>query len=257
MPFSAENAGKEEYFLQERFKGLCFLNEHAVPTYTAACPNCVYGFLPDISYASLALRKPPLVEEIHQLAAGRTVMLLCDSIENRKNISAFCKFALMADSTRWFFAVVGQTHVQTFSEQEKQLMASFVAAPKRNPYFCDAFFDEEGEINALIQSADILFATYKNFQNSGNMLGKATYFEKPILVSDGYLMAYRIRRYAIGVVVPQDDVHAMLSALERLAAEPLPPENFGAYRQLSMNELRAIVWRNFLIIQWSHNIRMN
>jgi hypothetical protein len=82
----------------------------------------------------------------------------------------------------------------------------------------------------LLWAADILFAAYKNFRISSNMPGKAAHFSKPILVSDEFLMGYRVRLYGIGLAVPQDNVRAMLAALEQLAVDPVPPENFAAYR---------------------------
>jgi hypothetical protein len=62
------------------------------------------------------------------------------------------------------------------------------------------------------------------------MPGKAAYFEKPILVSDGFLMGGRVRLYGIGLSVPQGDVHAMLNGLEQLSANPVQKEKFAAYR---------------------------
>jgi glycosyltransferase involved in cell wall biosynthesis len=85
-------------------------------------------------------------------------------------------------------------------------------------------------MNAVIHAADILFAAYKNFRISSNMPSKAAHFAKPILVSDGFLMGDRVRRYGIGIVVDQDDVQDMLCALERLAQNPVVPEHFAAYR---------------------------
>ena len=78
------------------------------------------------------------------------------------------------------------------------------------------------------------------------MLGKAAHFEKPLLASEGYLMADNVRRYGIGLVVPQDNVQAMLDALERLVAEPVPKENFAAFRSEFSEEAAGDSLEQFL-----------
>lgn len=230
MPFGAEDAGKEGYFRQAQFRGMCFLDEHAVSAYTAADPNRSFVFLPDVTNTNLPAQTPALVMEIQRRAAGRKVVLMCGSIEGRKNVSAFCQLALKADSALWFFAMVGQAHPHTFSQQDQSAVTRFIDAQEGNTFYCDTFFPDERDMNAVIQAADILFAAYKNFRISSNMPGKAAHFAKPILVSDGFLMGDRVRHYGIGMVVDQDDVQDMQGALERLAKNPVAPEHFAMYR---------------------------
>ena len=230
IPFAAENAGKEGYFRQAQFRGMCFLDEHAVSAYTAADPHRAFVFLPDVTNTDVPVQKPALAMEIQRLAAGRKVVLMCGSIEGRKNVGAFCQLALKADPARWLFAMVGQAHPHTFTPQDKNAIKNFRDAKAGNTFYLDTFFPDERDMNAVIQAADILFAAYKDFRISSNMPGKAAHFTKPILVSDGFLMGDRIRRYGIGIVVDQDDVGDMLSALERLAKNPITPEHFAVYR---------------------------
>jgi glycosyltransferase involved in cell wall biosynthesis len=64
----------------------------------------------------------------------------------------------------------------------------------------------------------VVFAAYRNFPNSSNVLTKAAIFERPVLVSDGYLMAERVREFQLGEVVPEGDVEAIVQTLERMLA---------------------------------------
>lgn len=230
MPFSVENSGKEGYFRQAQFRGMCFLDEHAVSAYTAADPDRAFVFLPDVTNTDSPAQPPELAMEIRRRAAGRKVVLLCGSIEGRKNVGAFCQLALKADPARWYFAMVGQLHSHTFSQQDQDAIAHFIDAQEGNTFYSDTFFPDERDMNAVIQVADILFAAYRNFPISSNMLGKAAHFAKAILVSDGFLMGDRVRRYGIGVVVNQDDVQDMLGGLERLAKNPVASNHFAVYR---------------------------
>jgi hypothetical protein len=47
---------------------------------------------------------------------------------------------------------------------------------------------------------------------------KAADFRKPILVSDGHLMAERIRKFELGEVVPEGDQVAVDTALQKMLA---------------------------------------
>jgi glycosyltransferase involved in cell wall biosynthesis len=229
-PFDAKHAGKEGYFQQAQFRGMCFLDERAVSAYEAADPSRCFIFLPDITNTNLPVRTRVIVKDVQRRAAGRKVVLMCGSIEGRKNVDAFCQLSQMADPGRWFFAILGQVHPHTFSQQDRDAIACFIGAQEKNTLYCDTFFPDERDMNAVIQAADILFAAYKNFRISSNMLGKAAYFEKPILVSQGFLMGERVSHYEIGLAVPQDDAKAMLRAIERLVAVQVPPKRFAAYR---------------------------
>lgn len=230
IPFGSKDAGKEGYFRHTQFRGMCFLDEHAVSAYSAADPDRTFVFLPDVTNTNLPVQTPVLVTEIQRLAAGRKVVLMCGSIEGRKNVGAFCQLAQKADPTRWFFAIVGQAHPHTFSQQDQNAITHFIYAQEGNTFYCDTFFPDERDMNAVIHAADILFAAYRNFRISSNMPGKAAHFAKPILVSDGFLMGDRVRHYGIGMIVDQDDVQDMLGALERLAKNPVTPEHFAMYR---------------------------
>ena len=71
------------------------------------------------------------------------------------------------------------------------------------------------------------------------MLGKAAAFEKPILVADNYLMGRRVVRYGIGRAVSEYDSRQMLAAATDLVNNPVPVENFAAYRSdFSIDNMR-------------------
>jgi hypothetical protein len=93
------------------------------------------------------------------------------------------------------------------------------------------YLADEREFNEIISVADVIFAVYRDFRRSSNMLSKAAYFEKPILVSDAHLMGERVRRYKIGVEVKEDDAASIYAGLNLLNANPVASQNFEAYRQ--------------------------
>lgn len=225
---SPGRAPHERYFRQRRFRGLCFLQYDDVRRYQAAFPSKVFEVLPDVANAELPTVTTPLARSIAERAAGRTVVALVGSLEGRKNISLFCKVALLADADRWFFLMAGELHRSSFSREDEE---AFVALMNLRDNFClhDQFFDDERELNEVLAASDILFAVYRNFPKSSNMLGKAAHFRKPLLVSDRFIMGERVRRYGLGEAVPEDSPEASLAALDRLQREPLNDVCFDDY----------------------------
>jgi glycosyltransferase involved in cell wall biosynthesis len=78
---------------------------------------------------------------------------------------------------------------------------------------------DDAAFNGILQASDVVFAGYHDFPHSSNIMGKAAEFRKPIIVSDGYLMAERVRRYGSGEVVPQKNPAALTAALHRILAD--------------------------------------
>jgi glycosyltransferase involved in cell wall biosynthesis len=91
------------------------------------------------------------------------------------------------------------------------------------------FIDDEREFNAIMHASDILFAVYTDFPYSSNMLSKAANLRRPILVSDRYLMGELVRRYGIGIAVPEDDPSAAYLALEKLQNGSVSEESYANY----------------------------
>jgi glycosyltransferase involved in cell wall biosynthesis len=85
-----------------------------------------------------------------------------------------------------------------------------------NAYTHFARISDERIFNSVIQACDVIFAAYLDFPNSSGILTKAAVFRKPIIVSDGYLMAERTRKYDMGEVVPEGDVQAAGSAIRKI-----------------------------------------
>jgi hypothetical protein len=55
-----------------------------------------------------------------------------------------------------------------------------------------------------------------------------------------------VRHYGIGLTVSQNDVHAMLNAIEQLAAKPIPAKNFSSYRAVFRDQAVGDRLKSFL-----------
>jgi hypothetical protein len=51
----------------------------------------------------------------------------------------------------------------------------------------------------------MIFAVYKDFPHSSNLLSKAAFFKKPIMVSSKYYMGSEVDEYQLGFSVSEDN----------------------------------------------------
>ena len=236
----------EGYYALSTLGGVCFLNEATCRDYSASLSGKYFQYLPEITNVGLPDAPCFLAEEIAYRAAGRKIVFLGGTIVGKKNIAHWSELIAQADARRWFFVQVGEIHGNTFSPADTAAFEGLVAHPPENLFLHAQYLSDEREFNDIIRIADIIFAVYRDFPFSSNMLSKAAYFEKPILVSDGCLMADRVRHYGIGLAVPYDDVRAMVCALEQLAKDSVPPQNFAACRVTSDEQVTGDSLERFI-----------
>ena len=74
-------------------------------------------------------------------------------------------------------------------QASKDATHSLLTSPPENFFSHTEYLPDETQFNAIINASDIIFAAYKDFTISSNMPGKAAAFDKPILVSTGYLLS--------------------------------------------------------------------
>jgi hypothetical protein len=106
-----------------------------------------------------------------------------------------------------------------FKAPQKELLERAMHAA-RTAIFLPQRVPDSAAFNALVVACDVLFAAYHDFPHSSNMLTVAAVLEKPIIVSEGQLMAQRVREYRLGEVVPEADPAATLETLRRVARDP-------------------------------------
>ena len=225
-----ENA-TEAYYRSESLSGMCFLDQSVVDAYRARFPAKRFFFLPDVTHTDLPDERSALAQRIVQEAAGRKIVFLGGTIVKSKNIAAWFRLIALADPQQWYFVQIGEIRWDELDPQELQALRAAVESPRGNLLIHDGYLPDERTFNEIMMASDIIFAVYRDFPISSNMLGKAAAFEKPILVADNHLMGARVIRYGIGRAVPQDDPEAMLLALNQLVDPPQACTGFHAYRE--------------------------
>ena len=237
--FVPHPAPTEGYYGIASCVGMCLLDEAVSARYQKLLPAKVFACLPDITDASLPDEPTDLVKEINRRAAGRKVIFLGGTIGGNKNLARWIELIALSVPDQWFFLQIGEINFNALTQADVRALAILTATPPENLLTHAAYLPDERAFNDVIRACDIIFAVYRNFKISSNMLGKAAAFEKPILVADNYLMGRRVIKYGIGRAVSENDSRQMLAAATDLVNNPVPVENFAAYRaDFSIDNMR-------------------
>jgi hypothetical protein len=218
------------YYELVHYRGTCFLQEDATQAYQHYFSNKHFAFLPDITDTDLPTQPNALAIKIKQRAAGRKIVFLGGSIGKQKNLVQWANLIGNADPKKWYFVQVGRISHNNLSKEDEQALAILDQRRPENLYIHADYLPDETSFNAILAGADIIFAVYRDFYRSSNMLSKAAYFEKPILVSAGCLMGERVARYGIGLAVASTSAPEILTGLDTALHIDDLKSKFAAYR---------------------------
>jgi hypothetical protein len=148
----------------------------------------------------------------------------------KKNAAGFVALArAAADAGRDFcFIIAGKLSPETAGAADHARHRELL---RELPVNCRAWtggVEEGADFNALVAVCAAVFVAYEPAPENSNVLTKAAYFQRPVLASEGHLMAAVVRRFNLGEVVPPHDAAAALAALDRLFT-PVAPREFAAY----------------------------
>jgi glycosyltransferase involved in cell wall biosynthesis len=207
-PFSVFNASRCDIF--------AILNETVVDRISGKVKGEKVVTFPDFVDASLPAFETPVVEELRKKARGRTIVGLFGKIKKYKGIFTFIETAKRCLDDPFFFIIAGDCTPSSFRPEEYDIVESFVGSNPENSMFVLDYISDEKIYNSLINASDVVFAAFEDFPYSSNTVTKAAVFKKPIIVSDGYCMANRIREYHLGRVVEQGNVNQVAETLNTI-----------------------------------------
>lgn len=221
----------EGYYQLKNYRGSLLLDEVARLRYQQRMPERHFEFLPDITETGLPEKESALAEQLKGRARGRKIVFLGGSIGKQKNLSRWLELVALADANKWFFVQIGRINKYNLLKEDEEALSRVQAQPPENLLIWSEYLSDERSFNEMIFLSDVIFAVYRDFDRSSNMLSKAAYFEKTILVTEGTLMASRVQQYGIGLAVKQEDARSMLAGLEALEHLPALAKKFDVYRQ--------------------------
>ena len=156
-----------------------------------------------------------LEKELRAFKGTAPLVLAIGHLREAKGFMTLLEATLLPEAKNLKFAFIGECN----PNRREHDMMDVIKRSNPNVLFRLGRISDETEYNACIRAADVLFAAYHDFAHSSNTLTKAAVFEKPVVVSDGHLMAERARKYRLGEVVRQKDPASTLAGIQRIAAD--------------------------------------
>lgn len=157
-----------------------------------------------------------MARRIKAFAAGRKIVALAGHLQWTKgfeDLTAAARHPALQDTV--FVLAGGLNWSEVSAEKGQHLLSEWQSNPN---IFTHLHSLPEEFMNAVLSTADVIWAAYRSFPNNSNILTKAALLEKPVLVSDGYLMGRLAKEYGLGEVVPEGDMDAIVAALQRMGA---------------------------------------
>lgn len=240
-----------------RCRAVAVLDENTAKELSSNIKASIVNF-PDITDESPADLNFELAKQIREKAGSRKIIGLFGSLSKRKGLLTLLEAAQKSVDENWFFVFAGSLSETTFHQDYSQKLPEeylrVQAIAQSEPSNCFFHFEhipDEPQFNALINLCDVVFAAYENFPYSSNILTKAAVFERPVIVSDGFCMGERVKRFQIGLAIPEGDVLKCIEALHylcdqsELSAQQLRLD-FEGYRFLYSNERLSAAFKAIL-----------
>jgi glycosyltransferase involved in cell wall biosynthesis len=176
-------------------------------------------WLPEISSVAPPNQDLLTAEKILDRAAGRAVIGGLGQFGLRKGAIQFIETARASCNEDWLFAWIGELDLRNCTADERAFIQDFVANPPPNCFLqFDGRIEEEADFDRLVEISSVLFACYRKHIGSSNVISKAGWLEKPLIVHDLGSMAESVRRYGLGLCIdpgspPEEYVEAIRRAL--------------------------------------------
>lgn len=170
----------------------------------------------DITQAYATATTPSsLASKITSFANGKPIISLVGHLQRTKGLLSFTRAACDSSMQDVTFFLGGEINWHEISDADRQwLLQRWEEYPNIFTHF--QRLSREVVLNQVIVESDVVYAAYRDFPNSSNILTKAALFQRPVIVSEGHLMAELVRDYQLGEVVQDDDVAHICQTLRTM-----------------------------------------
>lgn len=175
-------------------------------------------YLPDITDCSVD-DADPLPRQLGLEPKIRPIIGLLGHLRPSKGIRELISFARSAPDLDVIFLLAGSCRWEEFEIEDVEYIKRAIDEDPRIVFHPERI-PSEASYNALVRACDVLWAVYRDCPHSSNTLTKAAFFERPVVVADGYMMAARTRRYSLGAVVVEGNPGALRNTILPMVMNP-------------------------------------
>lgn len=209
-------------------RGLLLLDERILQEVRALARSRVVATLPDIAEIASGDPDAPLVRQLRTRARGRQIVSLLGHLSVAKNIDLFLDLATAPRNNDLFFLMAGQFEALSAPPGLRRRLRDAAAGRWPNVWAVPERIPSEAAFNRLVQESDLLFAIYRRFTRSSNILTKAALFRRPVVVAEGYCMEERTADYRLGLAVAESDRDGVERVIRQLLQNP-PLGDYGRF----------------------------
>lgn len=173
---------------------------------------------PDITDTTFLPDRSDLARDIIKKANGRKIVSLVGALAKRKSLMELLEVAESLKDEPFYFLIAGEKHFYTFEPHEIARLEKLEKEGRENCFFYFNRVPDGIAFNELILISDIIFASYLQFKDSSNLLTKAAFFRKQIIVSEYAVMSKRVQKYNLGCCIAEGNVAEICSALRLLCS---------------------------------------
>jgi len=221
MPLSGRLPCPEKIFRGHLCKGVAILDEYRVNQFSeiTAKPTIVF---PDLTEERLLspTNESGIAKRLNKFSEGRPLIGSFGVLQKSKGILPLAAVAQDPRMNDLRFAFAGEVKWDSLNARESEEFINIITNAD-NIWSHLLRIPDEAVMNSLFKVCDVIYAAYVDFPHSSNILTKAAYLKKPIIVSDGYIMADRVREFSLGEVVPQGDTDAIANAILKITRDPV------------------------------------
>lgn len=229
-PVQRQNMAARLHLLQHaECRGVNVLDDAAAESLREYVPGLRVATVPDIADTTIAAPSPHLRASLEHRIGCRKVVGLFGHLSEPKNLSVFLDIAFAPSNRDLFFLLAGQFEPLSLPPALRNRLLVAATGGRENVWAIADRIASEAEFNWLLSRADVLFAVYRDFPRSSNILTKAGLFRRPVVVAPGFCMGERTRTYGLGLTAGQDDREGCTNAIRELLDRGPPGARYAEF----------------------------
>ena len=220
---------KDSWFADESNRGAIFFTDHELADYNQTSrSNQSFVLLPDVTRIPSGAKSSLALDLVFHSQGKKIVGLIGALDGNKKLIKEFLELSVDARLKDYFFVMVGEVYQSSLDSSTLEQIRNLSGNVTENLFVLDRYIDSEVDFDGLFSKIDILFACYKNFNSSANILAKSASFKKPLIVSAGSWIGRLTERYNLGLAVSNFRIDTFVDAIQKLGRDlEANPNLFG------------------------------
>ncbi len=183
--------------------------------------NLWRGSMPDMTDEELRDEPGRLEQDLMEFGQAEPVVLLAGELSARKGIHEFLEVARSAEraGSCLRFLVAGSLDASSCPPGELLKLEAALKGAPGNVLVRIGRIPDGHEFNAAIRGAAVVWAAYRDFPHSSNLLTKAALVGRPVVAFANGMIGDRVRRYRLGAAISASDPDAAVTVLEQLASK--------------------------------------